>query len=294
MARIAQARKLPGAGGNRLFTYLAVGLGVLAAFLVFAALRGGDASSTGGGGTLVPVVVAARDIPARTMITTDMVRVEQVASGSVVADAYRDRAALVGQVTRYPVAAREQIGAQKIAAGSALAAKAGDKDVAASDSLSFVVPPGKRGVSITISEPSAIGGMLIAGDRIDVIALFDKELAGTEKAVTALQNIEVLAVAQAAQEVVPPAVSATATPAAGAVTASVDARGVRPTEAKAQPQARTVTLALTPAEAALMALAEQHGKLWLSLRAYEDDRTVDVPHVDLLSLGVLPADRRPR
>lgn len=290
MARFSEARKVSRVGSNRLFTYLAVGLGLLAAVLVFVALRGEGTGGAPSGGAVVPVVVAARDIPARTALTADMLRLEQVPSRSVVADAYRERDALVGEVTRYPIAAREQIGAQKIAAASALSTKTGDKDAA--DGLSFVVPPGKRGVSISITEPSAIGGLIIAGDHVDVIALFDKELAGIEKAVTALQNVEVLSVAQATQAIVPPA--ATATPAAGTTAATADARGTRPVEAKAQPQARTVTLALTPGQAALVALAEQHGKLWLSLRAYEDDATVDVPHTDLLSLGVLSPDRRPR
>jgi pilus assembly protein CpaB len=291
MARVTGARRAPYLASGRLYVVLAVGLGVVAALLVLAALREQGGAGSGGGGTTA-VVVAARDIPARAVITADMTRLEPVPTANVVADVYRDRSAVIGQVTRYPIAAREQIGAQKLAVTTATSAQVGAK-AGPSDGLSLVVPPGKRAVGITITEPSAVGGLAIPGDRVDVIVLLNKDLAGIERATTAFQNIEVLSVAQEAQDIVPPPLTASATPPAGAAT-TADARGIRPADARPQPQARTVTLALTPAQAQLIALAEQHGKIWLSLRPYEEDSTVELGPTDLLPLGALPAERRAR
>ena len=84
------------------------------------------------------------------------------------------------------------------------------------------------------------------------------------KAVTLLQNVEILGVAQEAQEPVPAALSAE--DGEGAEVGQ-GIRGERPEDVERQPSARSVTLAVTQVDAQLLALVQEtNGIIWLSLR----------------------------
>ena len=63
--------------------------------------------------------------------------------------------------------------------------------------------------------------------------------------------------------------------------------GERPSDAKANPDARTVTLAVTEEQAQLLALAEVRGTLELSLRSFGDRATVTPPETDLRQYGAV-------
>jgi pilus assembly protein CpaB len=266
-----------------MYLVLATGFAVLAGLLAYAALRDSGGSSGSTAVATLARVVASEDIPARTRITADMVEVRAIPAEAALLGSFTESGAVLGLVTRYPIAANEQIGPQKV--GATLA----DAQTETLDSgLSFVIPQGFRGVAISVTESSAVGGLVVAGDHVDVIALFDKELTGLERAVTVIQNVEVLAVAQVAQEAVPPAVEAEGDETGAASTGL----GVRPLEPEPQPSARTVTLAVSPEDAQILALVEQNATLWLSLRAYEDDETPRITDSDLLPLGVLHPDLR--
>src|SRR4051794_22254594 len=118
---------------NRKFIMLAVALGLLGAILVYVAFA--RDSSSGSGGTLgnAPVVVAKADIPARTKITPSMVEVRLVQTDSRSALAFEDANAVVGRITRFPLAANEQVLSSKIV-GLTTGANA------ASRSLSYTIP----------------------------------------------------------------------------------------------------------------------------------------------------------
>ncbi len=269
-----------------LFTIFAVAFAALAGLLIFAVLQS-DRSEP----ELVEtrtVVVAAVEIPPRTAITSSMLRLQEVPLELAIERGYSDARLLVGLIARFPIAVNEQISEQKVGATA-------PGELATRDGLSFVVPHGMRAVGISISESSAVGGLILAGDRVDVIALWDEDLAGEEKAVTLLQDVEVLSVAQIAQEPVPP-------PAAGQTPsededddedASSERLGLRPIDAEPQPKARTVTLAVSPEDAQILALIEQHTSLWLTLRAFEDGDLVSLEETTLVQLGALPPALRP-
>jgi len=265
--------------GGRVYWFLAAGFAVLAALLTYATLQGSGATSGDGGGTIARVV-AAQQIPARTRIEASMLRVEQVPASSAVGSGFATSEPVVGLITRYPVAQREQLSAEKVGAAQV---RSGGPD----EALSFVVPRGQRAIAIEVTEQSAVGGLVVPGDRVDVIALFDDDLTRVESAVTVLQNVEVLAVAQEAQRPVPPSLTD-----AKDGTEAQSSLGVRPTETKAQPAARTVTLAVGPNDAQLVALAGEHGTLWLTLRGFEDLDTVELATSDLIPLGALSAGQR--
>lgn len=284
----ALAGRPPARTSGRLYLVLATGFAVLAGLLAFAALRddGGTAASTAATTTLSRVV-AAEDIPARTRVTVDMLQVQAIPTDAALVNAFASTESVVGLVTRFPISANEQIGPQKVGATF------DDGDIA-DNGLSFVIPSGFRAVAISVTESSAVGGLIVAGDHVDVIALLDEDLAGIEKAVTVIQNVEVLSVAQISQEAVPPPVTGDAELEEGSTarTAADGTLGVRPLEPEAQPSARTVTLAVRPDDAQTLALVEQHATMWLTLRAIDDDETVVIQDSDLLPIGVLHPDLR--
>lgn len=278
MAR--RTTKLGGAGSKRTLLLLAVLFAAVAAVLVFVAVNqgGGEEEAEEEVTATTGVVVASRDIAARTELTADMLKVADLPRDQALKGAFSDEEVVVGQVTRYPLAENEQITPAKIGPQTSEEEEQG---------LSFVVPQGMRAFSIQVSEVSSVGGLVLAGDLVDIIAIFQEEDVGLDKAVTLLQGIEVLAVAQAAQEAIPPS----ATDQAGEETdatpeaAARETLGLRPEDVEANPNARTVTLLVTPEQAQLLALAQARGQLALALRRYGDEAEVPLEDSTLSPWG---------
>lgn len=270
---------------GRVFLILAIGLGLLAGALAAIALSEGGSSDSGERVAITTVtrVVAAEDIPARTRISPAMLRLEEVPISAVLEGSYVEIERVDGLVARYPIAAREQVTTHKVGATF--------NDLEATAGLSFVVPTGLRAVAIEVNEFNAVGGLVVAGDRVDVIAIFDEEIAGIEKAVTILQDVEVAAVAQSAQRPVPPpSTEGEATEQDASIRSSA---GLRPDDVEPNPTLRTVTLLVTPDDAQLLALAGFEAELWLTLRGFEDSEQQTLVERDLLEVGVLPPSLRP-
>jgi pilus assembly protein CpaB len=277
------ARPLAGTAAgrtNRRLLLLGLVAGIVAAILVYAALSrsSGNTSGATGAPAMVSAVVAKQDIPARTKITSDMVEVRQVPTDIHSELAYADLSQVVGQVTRYPIATNEEVLSTKVVSLASVA-KAGD-------SLSYVIPDGNRAISIQVSEVVSSGGLVLPGDYVDVIGVFDVTFGAGDQQTTVdkyfsriiLQNIEVLAVAQTVVDTAPAAGTTTDT---GGDTTTTDTSGqrVRNTEASPEPKASTVTLSVTPQEAQLLFLAEENGVLRLAVRPYGDATVQDIPFV---------------
>lgn len=268
MSRTA-ATAAPGAK-NRTFTVLAVVLGLVGMIFVYVALSRSGGGSGGSGGPDMAVVVAKTDIAARVKITPDMLEVRLVPQDARSDLGYTDVNAVVGQVTRFPIAQNEQVLSTKVVPLTGAS-------VAANRSLSYVVPDGKRGFAIATSAVQNTGGLLLPGDYVDVLVLYGVEFQtkpGDPSSIqkkdnyfvqTILQNVEVLAVSQTVVDVVPES-----TPTTGG-------QRVRNSEAKPDPGASTVTLSLTPEEAQKMFLAEGNGQIRFSLHKYGDasDKPID-------------------
>jgi pilus assembly protein CpaB len=153
------------------------------------------------------------------------------------------------------------------------------------DGLAFVVPAGMRAIAVSVDEITGVGGLILPGDRADVIAVISDQADANNpinRVVTVLQDVEVLAVAQSAQEPVPPADEEAAAQAEtdGASTTS----GQLPEDAAPQPSARTVTLALTPEQVQLLALVQEEGSIYLSLRHFGDNAQPKLPVIDLSAI----------
>jgi len=118
--------------------------------------------------------------------------------------------------------------------------------------FSLRTPPGKRALTIEINSLAAVGGLVNAGDYVDIIAHLEvptesslKKKSSEKVTMVLFQNIQVLAVGT-----------------------NFDPIGEVP-EYSAQQQAKTlnVTLAVSPEEAGLLTFAEINGELQLSLRS---------------------------
>jgi len=255
--------------GNRRFVLLALVLGLMGAGLVYVATsRNSTSEPSGSGGAAdTAVLVAKADIAARTTITADMVEVRLVSQDARSVLAYGSPQEVVGLVTRFPISANEQV----------LSSKVVDLSTGASvtdRSLSYIIPEGKRAFAINASEIQNVGGLLLPGDYVDVVVLYDIEFTGLDGALdtedaflahTLLQNVEVLSISQVVADIVPGAEP------------TENGQRVRNSDARPDPGASTITLAVTPEDAQLMYLAEANGRIRLAMRAFGDaeERPID-------------------
>ena len=237
------------ARGNRGLLIIALLAGLIAAVLVFAALaQNDDGNSTppGAAGATVKTVVAAQDIAAGTEITLEMLTIADWPEDLKVTGAFDNTTPVVGEVSREAIAEGEALTPSKLGPG-----KEGD-------GLQYYVPPGMRAFALLIDPGTAVGGNLRPNDRVDVHAVF----AATDATqgsivVTVLQNVEVLALD--------------------------DKRP--PEDVKEQPGAGTVTLAVEPSQALLLAGVQAEAKeVYLSLRSFGDENTVETAPVDTSTL----------
>jgi len=228
----------------------------------------------------VPVATAAQDIPARTPITGEMLRVTQVPVTVKVPQALTQADQAAGKISKLPISQGEQVLPNKLF---------GDRE---QSGLAFVVPDGKRAVSVPVDEVVGSGGMIVPSDFVDVVAVMDTQTTssadnsgkfGVDSSVHAqisaisqyvLQKVEVLAVAQQVEGDPPP--QSTADKAASAVGGNQNASQPPKQSTQIQPSAHTVTLAVAPEDAEKLLLAADKGRIQLVLRAHGDDSTINV------------------
>ena len=262
--------------GSRMLLLLALGAGLLAAVLVFVALNNsGDSgsSNTSAPETTAAVVVAKQDIAVGTEIKDDMLKVVQVSPDLLIRNAFSDTSAVVGQKARVAIVSGEQVSSTKVGVQSK------------GEGLNQVVPPGMRGVAIDVAELTAVGGNLLPGHKVDVLGAFRIKkapgLAPDEhilRVQTILQNVEVLSVAQNAQEPVPASDAA-----AKDATKQSETSGQLPKNVEKEPHAGTVTVALAPDQVQQLISAQQVAeRVWLDMRPFGEDQTPELPSYDVI------------
>jgi pilus assembly protein CpaB len=283
-----------GGKGNRGVLVTALFLGLLSAVLVFVYLSqsGGGGEEAAPTGETKSVVVASQDITAGTRITEDMVRVKNVSADAVVPNALTTTETVVGSVARFPITADEQILENRLAAGGLEVAK-GEKMP-----LTYIVPEGMRAVGVNTKQVISAGGLVLPGDYVDIIFVAEVKtdlpppLDRSHISQTILQNVEVLAVEQTLEEVVPEQTTGDGT-SDGAVSDRVALDRADP-----NPEAITVTLAVKPDQAEILAMADVVAKasdnddcdLRFSLRQFGDQEQVSLPAMtdfEMVSLEVM-------
>jgi pilus assembly protein CpaB len=140
--------------------------------------------------------------------------------------------------------------------------------------LPFAVRPPRRAVTIALDPIIGVAGFPKPGDRVDVLATFDTQRGVGMVTRTVLQDVEILAF--------------------GSDTKPTEKEEPNGKEGEARPQQTTATLAVLPAEAEKLILAESRGKLRLALRPIEDDTYRARSGVTEVQVtGVRPRDNEP-
>jgi pilus assembly protein CpaB len=123
--------------------------------------------------------------------------------------------------------------------------------------LANIIPPGMRAVALLVSDETSVANFIRPGDRVDVLVVSNAARGAVPsgrvfpaaEAITILQNVTVLAV--------------------GPI-------GVGGEMNKSPPTMRNVTLAVTPQQAAMVALVRSVGTEYLSLRSTSDDAQIAI------------------
>ncbi len=178
---------------------------------------------------LRPVLVATQEIPARSRIVETMFRTDMRPATTLEPDAISDPKQAIGSISLITIPLGAQLTASKVGNNVALA-------------LPVRLRPGMRAVSISVDRVKDVSGMILPGDRVDVIAIPPVRPSGPPKAVTILRGIRVLTVGTSLEET-------TATP------------------SPEQESAATVTLEVNPKQADLLAWADANATLRLALRS---------------------------
>ncbi len=188
-------------------------------------------------GETVGVVVAAKDIPRFTTMTADMMRVQQVAKDLAPGGAVTRIEDVVDRVNDGVLIKDELILEAK------LTAKGSGRG------MSSVIPKGMRAVTIqTPNVATGVAGFILPGNKVDVLFTLrngnpnDEHGGGLTR--TLIQHAEILAVDQ-----------------------RIDAPAENKVDTK---ELRSVTLLVTPDQAAEIDLAQHAGTLHLTLRNHQD------------------------
>ncbi len=211
-------------------------------------------SSRGVAGTrpqTVSVVVAAVEVRRGATLTADLVKTREWPRELVPAGALTSAEDALDRVTFAALAKDE------VLLDGKLTARGAGRGMAA------LVPAGMRAFTIqTPSLAAGVAGFILPGNKVDVLLTVSDqpggERTGGGSTTTLLQNVEILAVDQ-----------------------RVDA----PAENKVDPkELRSVTLLVTPSQAAKLDLGQNKGTLHLSLRNPEDPEPADTRPVTLADL----------
>lgn len=171
------------------------------------------------------VVVASVEIPFGQMVEAQHVTVVRMPKGTAPDDAFDASDKVVGKIATFTMLRGD------ILRGARLAEHLGGS------TLASLIEANKRAVSVRVDDVVGVGGFLLPGNRVDVLATRKVGNNSDAESKTILEDLRVLAVDQ---------------------TASTD---------KTQPVVvRAVTLEMSSAEAEVLVKAQTEGKLQLALR----------------------------
>lgn len=170
---------------NRRMLIVALIFGLIVAGVVFAYFRQLQQKAKAPPVEMVMVMTADKAIPARTIVTQEMIAPKQLPKTAVTDDMVKEGKEALGKVTVSAIIPGEVLLKPKFA------------EKGARMGLSFIVPRGMRAVTIQVSESTGIAGLLKPGDFVDVIGTFqfpqEEEKTTLDMSITVLQNVQVLA-----------------------------------------------------------------------------------------------------
>lgn len=140
-----------------------------------------------------PVVVAAKDIPARATITPDMLKVIEVSSidrSQLAPDAFQSTAELVGRNARRAIAAGEVLRNRPSDLTEPGEISPGTRT--GEGALADFLPPDARAMTIKADQEAVLGSHLRAGDRVDLVFTSKTDSTGGVYSSLLLQQVQVL------------------------------------------------------------------------------------------------------
>jgi pilus assembly protein CpaB len=220
------------------------------------------------------VLVAKETIRQGSKLNADQFRVATFAEADLVPNAISNAEAIVGQTATTDILKGQQLSRAHIAAAT---------DDERADQLTFKVPDGHRGMGVAVDKVSTFGGLIVPGDRVDVVVTFDEKDSNVTDAQkfkrisTVLQNVLVLAREQTEiQRVNPLPGEEEAATDEEAPVLSGEAFEQRPEDVDTGGGVSVVTLALTPQDVQALVLADSLGEVTLVLRKFGEDAIVPI------------------
>lgn len=219
----------------------ALAAGLAAAGLAFLLVRGRLPAQASATPPTVMVVVAARNIPTRTLLSARTLCLCSIPLRDVPEGAAKLPSMFIGKVSVQPIPAGAVLTESVVSVPSAALG------------MAFALPPSLRAVTVATDPADGVDLFVRPEDHIDVLAT-DEPGSGPAEARTVLQNVLLLAVGS--QTSPDPLADAPTAPASGAA---------------------HVTLAVTPRQAQALVLAAARGHLHLALRAAGDGNAATLP-----------------
>jgi len=187
---------------------------------------------------LIRVQAAARDLGAGTRLRKGDLRAVEIPEKEHQRGVFSEEKALLEKTLLFPVTLNEPITQNKLAS------------MGGAEGVSATIPPGKRAVSVQVTDSTSAAGLILPRSHVDVIFTRTGSMAEALSKVI-LEDISVLSVGRNTE------IAITDPKAAAAASSSA---ALNPTAQRA------VTLLVTPEEAAKLELAKNNGKIGLVLR----------------------------
>jgi len=222
---------------------LALGAGLLSAFLAFVFLRSPNAPEQfqrAEARATVPVVVAARDLDVGTVIEQSSVKVVDWPGDALPVGFASSPADVIGRGIMVPIRLNEPFLPEKLA-GEELGR-----------GLAMMIPEGYRAISVPVNDVVSVAGWVRPGTRVDVLVTLNQVINQQEPITqVVLQNVEVLG----------------------------NDRSIQRGDQGEAGQISVVTVLVTPEQAERLAMAESGGRLQLALRNQMDQDTLETTGV---------------
>ena len=252
--------KMPNSSGNfkdlldkityRQWVIMAVMFSCFMGLLVYFSLSGVDSNTKSAGKELkVKVVVAKQDIPERTIVKDDMLKVVEVPADIVPEGAFDDVAEAMDHPASTAIQQGDIVTDKKVYTDVRMAGFTG------------TIPPNCRAVSVAITDITGVSGFAKPGDYVDIMVISGKKEDGIKGEVL-MQNVLLLAINKVGEE---------------AATPNDDKKSNDKDKSKDKNEGKiegskdamaTATVALPLDEALKLAVASQKGTIYLVLRPY--------------------------
>lgn len=229
---------------------------ILLGLMVYFAMSGDDEKAAEKPQTnLVQVVAAKQDIPERTVVKEDMLKVVEVPSELVPEGAFRDVADAVDHPTSTAIQQGDIMTSRKVYVDICMAGFTG------------IIPPDCRAVTIPINDVTGVSGFAHPGDYVDIMIISGTKENGINGRII-LQDVLLLGINRTAD--LPNMPTGDSSKKDGDKKDDASAQNVGNVNTKASSDTMaTATVALKPADALKLAAASQEGTLYLVLRPFK-------------------------